>query len=109
MSNMLESRNPSNGEVGTVPITPADTIPAIVARAQAASRAWREIPLAERREKYDAVVQGLELNARLTTLRNTMSEVRDGVERDLPPKSTFEVRAGDRVRVETPGGAGWGE
>jgi succinate-semialdehyde dehydrogenase/glutarate-semialdehyde dehydrogenase len=51
MSNMLESRNPSNGEVvGTLPITPADTIPAIVARAHAASRAWREIPLAERVE-----------------------------------------------------------
>ncbi|MEM1349390.1 MAG: hydantoinase B/oxoprolinase family protein, partial [Myxococcota bacterium] len=35
--------------------------------------------------------------------------VRDGVERELAGKVTFEVRAGDRVRVETPGGGGWGD
>ncbi len=34
--------------------------------------------------------------------------VRDGVERVLPAKCTVEVRAGDVVVVETPGGGGWG-
>ncbi len=38
---VLESMNPSTGEVvGAVPITPADEIPAIVARARAAQPAW---------------------------------------------------------------------
>ena len=27
----------------------------------------------------------------------------------LPGKTTFEVEAGDVVRVESPGGGGWGE
>jgi N-methylhydantoinase B len=34
--------------------------------------------------------------------------VRDGVERELGAKTTFEARAGDVVRIETPGGGGWG-
>jgi len=29
--------------------------------------------------------------------------------RDLPGKVALEVAAGDRLRVETPGGGGWGE
>ena len=34
--------------------------------------------------------------------------VRDGVERELPAKVTIEVTPGDVVRVETPGGGGFG-
>ena len=29
--------------------------------------------------------------------------------KQLPAKSEFTVEAGDRVRIETPGGGGWGE
>ena len=28
--------------------------------------------------------------------------------REVPAKSRFEVRAGDRLRIESPGGGGWG-
>jgi N-methylhydantoinase B len=35
--------------------------------------------------------------------------VRDGEEEVLPPKTTFEVRPGDVIRIETPGGGGFGE
>jgi len=35
--------------------------------------------------------------------------LRDGIERELPAKVTFEAAAGDRLCVETPGGGGWGE
>ena len=34
--------------------------------------------------------------------------IRAGVESDLASKITLEVAAGDRIRVETPGGGGWG-
>ncbi|WP_298037254.1 hydantoinase B/oxoprolinase family protein [uncultured Desulfuromonas sp.] len=34
--------------------------------------------------------------------------IRDGRERKLPGKCSIDVRAGDRLRVETPGGGGWG-
>jgi N-methylhydantoinase B/oxoprolinase/acetone carboxylase alpha subunit len=33
----------------------------------------------------------------------------DGSEQPLPGKVTFDVVAGDSVRIETPGGGGWGE
>jgi N-methylhydantoinase B/oxoprolinase/acetone carboxylase alpha subunit len=33
----------------------------------------------------------------------------DGSRERLPGKTTFEVRSGDRLRVLTPGGGGWGE
>ena len=33
----------------------------------------------------------------------------DGSEEELPPKFTRRLAAGDRLRVETPGGGGWGE
>jgi N-methylhydantoinase B len=33
---------------------------------------------------------------------------RDGESRELAPKTTFEVRPGDVVRIETPGGGGFG-
>jgi N-methylhydantoinase B len=34
--------------------------------------------------------------------------VRDGKPQQLPAKCTVEVRPGDRLRVLTPGGGGWG-
>jgi len=33
---------------------------------------------------------------------------RDGTRERLPGKATFEVRPGDRLLVQTPGGGGWG-
>jgi N-methylhydantoinase B len=33
---------------------------------------------------------------------------RDGMRERLPGKTTFDVRPGDRLRVLTPGGGGWG-
>ena len=33
----------------------------------------------------------------------------DGSEEELPSKFTRRLAAGDRLRVETPGGGGWGE
>ncbi len=41
------------------------------------------------------------------TGRNVL--VRDGEERVLPAKGTVEMRSGDLLRIETPGGGGWGE
>lgn len=32
----------------------------------------------------------------------------DGTQRQLPAKGTWPLRSGERVRVETPGGGGWG-
>ncbi|MDQ3762630.1 MAG: hydantoinase B/oxoprolinase family protein [Actinomycetota bacterium] len=32
----------------------------------------------------------------------------DGTEMDLPSKGTWPLRRGDRIRIETPGGGGWG-
>jgi N-methylhydantoinase B len=34
---------------------------------------------------------------------------RDGSEEELPGKTSARLRSGDRVRVETPGGGGWGK
>ena len=34
--------------------------------------------------------------------------VRDGRERELPSKVSLDVEEGDRLRIETPGGGGWG-
>ena len=49
MPDMLESLNPSTGEVvGELPVTPAEAIPEIVATARVAWLEWREVPLAER-------------------------------------------------------------
>jgi N-methylhydantoinase B/oxoprolinase/acetone carboxylase alpha subunit len=38
--------------------------------------------------------------------RNTL--IRDGIEQALPGKVQLQLRPGDRLRVETPGGGGWG-
>jgi len=32
----------------------------------------------------------------------------DGSHEELPAKGTWSLRAGQRVRIETPGGGGWG-
>lgn len=48
----LESLNPANGQVvGTVPVTPVDDLPAVVARARAAFPAWRDLGAAARAER----------------------------------------------------------
>jgi N-methylhydantoinase B/oxoprolinase/acetone carboxylase alpha subunit len=39
--------------------------------------------------------------------RNTL--IRDGEERPLPGKAELQLRAGDRLRIETPGGGGYGK
>jgi N-methylhydantoinase B len=38
--------------------------------------------------------------------RNTL--IREGQEQVLPGKVQLELRAGDRLRIETPGGGGYG-
>lgn len=35
--------------------------------------------------------------------------LRDGAATELPAKISVDARAGDRLRIETPGGGGWGE
>lgn len=35
--------------------------------------------------------------------------IRNGQSTELPGKVTFDVAAGDMIRIETPGGGGWGE
>lgn len=42
------------------------------------------------------------------TGRNTLLRA-DGSEEPLPAKGTFHLSAGDGIRLETPGGGGWGE
>jgi N-methylhydantoinase B len=41
------------------------------------------------------------------TGRNTLIRA-DGSEHPLPAKGTLTLAAGDRLRIETPGGGGWG-
>jgi N-methylhydantoinase B len=35
--------------------------------------------------------------------------VRDGTGSEVPAKGSHELKAGDRIRIETPGGGGWGK
>ena len=35
--------------------------------------------------------------------------LRDNTEENLPGKCTRELRAGSRIRIESPGGGGWGK
>ncbi|MCI0455145.1 MAG: hydantoinase B/oxoprolinase family protein [Candidatus Dadabacteria bacterium] len=35
--------------------------------------------------------------------------IRNKKSREIPPKATFEVKKGDVLRIETPGGGGWGK
>ncbi len=47
----LKSYNPATGKVvGEVPVTPAEEIAAVVARARVAQPAWRELELEKRRQ-----------------------------------------------------------
>jgi acyl-CoA reductase-like NAD-dependent aldehyde dehydrogenase len=49
---LLESRNPANGEVvGRVPVTPVEAIATCVARAREAQPTWASLSLAERRAR----------------------------------------------------------
>ncbi|HSE83523.1 MAG TPA: hydantoinase B/oxoprolinase family protein, partial [Thermodesulfobacteriota bacterium] len=35
--------------------------------------------------------------------------IRDGISKRMPPKATLKVNKGDILRIETPGGGGWGK
>src|SRR3979409_1300713 len=41
--------------------------------------------------------------------RGNASIIRDGRARKIGSKGSWELKAGDRVRIETPGGGGWGK
>jgi N-methylhydantoinase B/oxoprolinase/acetone carboxylase alpha subunit len=60
--------------------------------------------LSERRRGQPYGVQGGEPGQ---SGRNTL--IRDGREETLPGKIELRLRQGDRLRIETPGGGGWGE
>lgn len=56
----LSSINPATGEVvGTVPVTPVEDIPAVVARARAALPAWRDLGLQERARIIATAAEGM--------------------------------------------------
>lgn len=59
--------------------------------------------MTERRRRGPWGLQGGAAGAPGRNLRIT-----EGDAEELPPKCTVEVDAGDRLRVETPGGGGWG-
>jgi N-methylhydantoinase B len=59
--------------------------------------------LADRRETQPWGLVGGEAGA-----RGVSTVIRDGREETLPGKCTRELRAGDRLRIESPGGGGWG-
>ena len=41
--------------------------------------------------------------------KGTNTIIRDGAQMPVPAKGSHELRAGDCVRIETPGGGGWGK
>jgi acyl-CoA reductase-like NAD-dependent aldehyde dehydrogenase len=54
MTQVLESRNPANGElVGEVPVTPVASVAGVVDAARAARGAWSALPLEERGERLE--------------------------------------------------------
>ena len=60
-STILESINPATLEVvGTVPVTPVDEIPSIVAKARNAQKAWAKLGLNARVELLRPVAKRLE-------------------------------------------------
>jgi N-methylhydantoinase B/oxoprolinase/acetone carboxylase alpha subunit len=59
--------------------------------------------LSDRRERGPYGAQG---GASGATGRNTL--IRDGVETKLPGKVEMSLRKGDRLKIETPGGGGYG-
>src|SRR6201988_3265344 len=60
--------------------------------------------LADRRKRGPYGLQGGEAGA---TGANEI--IRDGITQELAAKGSHELEAGDRVRIETPGGGGWGK
>jgi N-methylhydantoinase B len=60
--------------------------------------------LADRRARGPYGLAGGEAGARgrTTIVRG------DGREEEIPGKTSIQLRAGDRVRIESPGGGGWG-
>ena len=59
--------------------------------------------LADRRKQGPYALQGA---ADGTPGTNTI--IRQGKEEKIAAKSSHELKAGDRIRIETPGGGGWG-
>ncbi|MEO0586140.1 MAG: aldehyde dehydrogenase family protein [Planctomycetota bacterium] len=60
----IVSTNPATGEVvGSVPVTPAGEVGAVIARAHAAQRAWGEVPLAERADRLRGLVAAIDAEA----------------------------------------------
>ena len=59
--------------------------------------------LADRRRHAPYGLQGGEPGAKGET-----ALLKGGVEEVLPSKATFNVEPGDRLRIRTPGGGGWG-
>ena len=59
--------------------------------------------LSDRRERAPYGAEGGEPGA---CGRNTL--IRDGVEQKLPGKIQMSLKAGDHLRIETPGGGGYG-
>ena len=114
-STMLESRNPATGEVvGSVPITPAGEIPALVARARAAQPAWEELGVAGRGELLEraarVMAERAEELARLVTLEmgkpmaEALAEIRSSASgtgdtlREVAEAVAPEVLEDERVR-----------
>ncbi len=62
--------------------------------------------LAERRKFRPWGLEGGEAGA---AGRATAKRARDGVETELPGKCSVHLNAGDVLRIETPGGGGWGK
>jgi N-methylhydantoinase B len=60
--------------------------------------------LADRRTMQPWGLSGGESGARGIT-----AAIEDGVQRVLPGKCTLELKAGSRLRIESPGGGGWGK
>jgi N-methylhydantoinase B len=60
--------------------------------------------LAERRVRAPYGLHGGEDGARGRSIL-----IANGEERELPGKCNFEVEAGAVLRIETPGGGGWGK
>jgi succinate-semialdehyde dehydrogenase/glutarate-semialdehyde dehydrogenase len=108
----LDSLNPLNGEVvGTVPVTPADDIPGIVARARAAQPAWAALGTPRRAEilaeAADRFKVRAEEHARLITremgkpIRESLGEAR-GLGAGMEAELEEIVEALEPERVESP-------
>jgi len=65
--------------------------------------------ITERRRQHPWGVRGGEPGRSGRNSLETVSSTGKSVRRKLPGKVTINVEAGDIVRVETPGGGGWGK